>query len=278
VGALARSEGAVETAPNSKIVREMLNAGSKHDSNVDLMVALCQTLESFAVLNANMREHMKMEGAMDALKTWQEKHAKDELLGPVARAAYQAITSRQAADAEYRQLKKSDRSAALKAEDKIGEEKIKKLSKAQRNFLKAGTLCKRVKDAGEPETMHLYIEEEMKKLCWKSPKKAQEADDVMKVYQIKLIEPGRSTKALQRKKGLMGSKPIVKEECAFSIMGQGIELSLECSSEEDRDKWVEYLKVHVAAVEEKKRQNVAAVAMFSAKLGIGGSGGGIGVR
>jgi hypothetical protein len=135
------------------------------------------------------------------------------------------------------------------AREVFHEQKEKGLSISQevRNLLLAGQLLKKYNSKATGPAFHLRhlkVDNSLRWVIWKDPKKplTKEAKCKMAVYNIRTIDKGRATPALKRKKF---GKPLVKDECAFAIIGRERTVDIECDSQDERDKWVHALRLLV---------------------------------
>jgi len=197
---------------------------------------------------------MKRENVISAMKKIQSDNpTKDD----VKRAAEQVIEAINKIDLDINLTftdlrpqmdKKKDAKLIFGKEDKPA---VKVLSREIRNMLMAGSLLTKHSKTANPRPRHVFVDQDLKFIIWKDPKKPVEADNKMKVFMIKQIEKGRCTAQLQRKKKL-GSY-YAKEECSFAIIGRERSVDLEAPSEAERDKWVHALE---ALVEFKRNQKM----------------------
>jgi len=130
---------------------------------------------------------------------------------------------------------------------------VKVLSRELRNMLTAGALLTKHSKTANPRPRHVFVDQELKNICWKDPKKPLESDNKMKIYLVKQVEKGRCTPQLQRKKALGGFYS--KEEHSFAVIGRERSVDLEASSEAERDKWVHAIETLVEYKKYQKQLN-----------------------
>jgi hypothetical protein len=216
----------------------------------------CKALENIACGPTPVKEFMKRENVIQAMKKIQSDNpTKDD----VKRGAEQVIEAINKIDLDINLTftdlrpqmdKKKDAKLIFGKDDKPA---VKVLSREIRNMLLAGNLFTKHSKTANPRPRHVFVDQDLKYIVWKDPKKPVEADNKMKVFMIKQIEKGRCTPQLQRKKAL-GSY-YAKEECSFAIIGRERSVDLEASSEAERDKWVHALETLVEYKRHQKQLN-----------------------
>jgi len=246
-----------EKVPAAGIVGATLGVISQHASDPAVLVRGCKALENMAFGSANVRDHMKKEGVLQAMKEIMTQNASRDDVKRAAQAVVDALNrmDQDVGEMKFTDLrpridKKKDAKSIFGKDDK---EQAKVLSQEIRNLLTAGALITKHSKTAPPRPKHVYVDHELKFLIWKDPKdKSLKEENMMKVYKIKTIDRGRMTPQLQRK-NIMG-KFLAKEECAFTVVGRERTVDLEASSEAEREKWIHALET---LIEWKKGQKLA---------------------
>jgi len=110
-----------------------------------------------------------------------------------------------------------------------------------KKLLCGGTTFSRHNEEGDPKQRVVQITEDLKLLTWRDPRAAV-ADESrrMQMSKVHKVEKGYCTKELSRKRS--NGQFFAKEDCAFAIFessnGRDAALSLEASSQVERDQWV----------------------------------------
>lgn len=94
-----------------------------------------------------------------------------------------------------------------------------------------------------PRPRHIYVTDDIKWIVWKDPKKTTIDEDTKMRSQLRSVERGRCTPQLKRQRF---GKYLAEEKHCFSIQGRERTIDLECSSEKDREKWVQAVEVLIA--------------------------------
>jgi len=202
----------------------------------------------------DVKEHMKRENVIPAMKKIISDNPTKDDVKRGAEAVIEAVNkvdldiSLTFTDLRPMMDKKKDAKLIFGKDDKPA---VKVLSREIRNMLLAGALLTKHSKTANPRPRHVYIDQDLKFLIWKDPKKPVDPENKMKVFMIKQVEKGRATAQLQRKKKL-GSY-YAREECSFAVIGRARSVDLEASTEAERDKWVHAIET---LVEYKRAQKV----------------------
>jgi len=207
----------------------------------------CKALENIAYGSQSVREYMKKEGTIQAMKQIQtDNPTRDD----VKRAAQAVIDALNRVDSNYdfspmSLMPAMDKKKAKEIFGKDEKGPVTQLPKDVRNLLNSGALMIKHSKTAQPRKKHFYVDLELKWMIWRDPKEKQiNPKNKMKVGVIKQIEKGLCTPQLQRTT-LLGKKPIAREECSFAVIGRERSVDLEASSQEERDKWVHALETLV---------------------------------
>jgi len=192
-----------------------------------------------------VRDYMKKEGTIQAMKDIQTNNPTRDDVGRAAQAVIDALL-RVDADLDFKPYSLMPALEKRKLKDIFGKEEkgpIVELPKDVRNLLNAGALMIKHSKTAPPRKKHVYVDLEFKKIIWKDPKeKGLNPKNVMKVGLIKQVEKGLATAPLQRTT-LIGGKHLAKEDCSFACIGRERSIDLECQSHEEREKWVHAIEV-----------------------------------
>jgi hypothetical protein len=244
------------THNETNIVGATLGIMNKHNTDPAVLVRGCKALQNMACASNPVRDFMKKEGCIQAMKDLIAQNAARDDVKRAAQAVLDALNRSEVdLDSKFLDLRprldmKRDAKSIFGKEEKIP---VKHLSKDIRNFLQAGALLTKHSKTAAPRQRHVYVDNELKYLIWKDPKEKLKEENMMKVGRIKSVERGRCTPQLQRK-ALMG-KFLAKEECAFAITGRERTVDLEAESEAAREKWVHAIET---LIEYKKSLKLAA--------------------
>jgi len=245
-----------EKVPDAGIVGATLGILNQHAGDPAVLIRGCKALQNMACASNSVRDHMKREGVLQAMKDMMTANAARDDVKRAAQAVIDAMNRSEVdMDSKFLDLRpridmKKDARNIFGKEDK---QPVKHLSKDIRNFLQAGAMLTKHSKTAPPRQKHIYIDNELKYLIWKDPKEKLKEENMMKVGKIKSVERGRTTPQLLRKT-LMG-KPLAKEECSFTISGKERTVDLEADSEAAREKWVHAIET---LIEYKKSLKLAA--------------------
>jgi len=240
--------------PNSGIIQPILKAFTAHKTDPPVLIRGCKALENIACSPMDVKEHMKRENVIPAMKKIISDNPTKDDVKRGAEAVIEAVNkvdldiSLTFTDLRPMMDKKKDAKLIFGKDDKPA---VKVLSREIRNMLLAGALLTKHSKTANPRPRHVYIDQDLKFLIWKDPKKPVDPENKMKVFMIKQVEKGRATAQLQRKKKL-GSY-YAREECSFAVIGRARSVDLEASTEAERDKWVHAIET---LVEYKRAQKV----------------------
>jgi hypothetical protein len=256
LGNICVHKSIVLLVPTADIIPTCLKSIGTHKTDPTVLIRGCKALENIAYGPAGVKDYMKREGTMQAMKKVQSDNpTKDD----VKRGAEQVIEALLKADldlsltfTDLRPMmdKKKDAKLIFGKDEKAP---VKVLSREIRNMLTAGSLLTKHSKTANPRPRHVFVDQDLKFIIWKDPKKPVEADNKMKIFMIKQVEKGRCTPQLQRKKKL-GSF-YAKEECSFAIVGRERTVDLEAPSEAERDKWVHAIETLVEYKRHQKQLN-----------------------
>eukprot|EP00475_Leptophrys_vorax_P003003 TRINITY_DN11729_c0_g1_i1.p1 TRINITY_DN11729_c0_g1~~TRINITY_DN11729_c0_g1_i1.p1 ORF type:complete len:1214 (-),score=402.26 TRINITY_DN11729_c0_g1_i1:53-3694(-) len=193
-----------------------------------------RALENLAYSSDVNKAKLKKEGSLLAIDTIKKFWMKDEEVEQACTAAMDAILSRRKRDQNTDVF--SNIRARLKDQAKFDG---KELPQAMKNMLIAGTLMTKHSDNALPHPKHVFISRDLKKLCWRDPKKPNEEAKFLKMSAIKVINKGRCTPQLRRRNAF--GKHYAKEERSFACLTKDRNVSLECGTEQERDEWVDAL-------------------------------------
>jgi hypothetical protein len=240
--------------PTAEIMQPALKAIATHKTDPAVLIRGCKALENIAFGPMPVREFMKRENVIQAMnKVKSDNPTKDDVKRG-AEAVIEAVNkvdidlSLTFTDLRPQMDKKKDAKLIFGKDEKAP---VKVLSREIRNMLNAGALLTKHSKTANPRPRHVYVDQDLKFLIWKDPKKPVDPDNKMKVFMVKQVEKGRCTPQLQRKKKL-GSF-YAKEECSFAVIGRERSVDLEANSEAERDKWVHALET---LVEYKRAQKL----------------------
>jgi len=251
-----------EKVPATAIVGAILSILSAHAGDPAVLIRGCKALENMAYGSGIVKDHMKKEGVLQAMKEVMTKNpARDD----VKRAAQAVIDALNAIGGDLPSFQFTDLrprvDAKKSAKDIFGKdekEPIKQLSREIRNMLNAGALFMKHSKTAPPRPKHIYVDADLKFLNWRDTKeKTVDPKNQMKVFKIKAVERGRATPQLQRKNML--GKFLAKEELAFAVIGRDRTLDLEASSEAEREKWIHALEALIEFKKAEKSQKSAIV-------------------
>jgi hypothetical protein len=117
---------------------------------------------------------------------------------------------------------------------------------------------------GYVKSMHLSMTQDLMKISGKKPKSKlpPKPKYVIDTSQIKQIIKGHGTEAFKKSKGFFRSIP--KAEKCFSIIGpttvEGPKaINIECESEEEVNKWINYLEIVINYFKKTKTIKTAVV-------------------
>jgi len=242
--------------PTAGIIPSALKALATHKTDPPVLIRGCKALENIAFGPMDVKEYMKRENVIAAMKKIiSDNPTKDD----VKRAAEAVIEAVNKVDmdisltfTDLRPMidKKRDAKLIFGKEEKSP---AKVLSREIRNMLLAGALFIKHSKSANPRPRHVYVDQDLKFIIWKDPKKPVDPENKMKIFMIKQVEKGRCTAQLQRKKKIGGF--YAKEECSFAVIGRERSVDLEANSEAERDKWVHALETLVEYKKYQKQLN-----------------------
>jgi len=203
--------------------------------------------------NKGTKEHMKEHGVIQSMKKIQTDNPSRDDVKQAAQRVIDALNREEISiDLHVYETPKFEHRKQVEKLRDDDKGPVMHLPKEIRNLLNAGCLMIKHSNTAQPRKKHVYVDHELKRLIWKDPHdKKIEEKNTMKVGMIKSIEKGNCTPQLQRVT-LIGKKPLSKDECSFAIFGRQRTVDLECTSTEERDKWVHALEVLVEFTRGKK--------------------------
>jgi len=234
-----------EMVPTVGIVPACLLSLGIHKTEAATLIHGCKALENMAYGSMTVRDYMKKEGTIQAMKDIQTNNPTRDDVRRAAQAVIDALL-RVDADLDFKPYSLMPALEKRKVKDIFGKEEkgpVVELPKDVRNLLNAGALMIKHSKTAQPRKKHIYCDIEFKKIIWKDPKeKGINPKNTMKIGTIKQVEKGLCTPQLQRTT-LIGKKPVAKEDCSFACIGRERSVDLECSSHEEREKWVHAIEV-----------------------------------
>jgi hypothetical protein len=237
------------------VVGAILSVLNQHSQDPATIIRGCKALENIAYGSNNVKDHLKREGVIQAMKGIQTTHVARDEVKRAAQAVIDALEKVEIGDFNFIDLrprveKKKD------AKDIFGGDApkvVKVLSKEIKNMLVAGALFMKHSKTAQPRPRHVYVDNDLKFLIWKDPKEPKlDPKSMMKVFKIRQLDRGRCTPQLARKS--MFGKHLAKEECAFAIIGRERTVDLEAESEAMREKWIHALETLIEYKKATKQQ------------------------
>jgi hypothetical protein len=233
---------AAENVVDTTVISKVLAVLRKLLSEQPLLLRGLRCLENVAYGPERVKDHMKREGIETYMKEISDASSAHEVK-VACRAVLDALTRRVTGLSTGVAVKKTP---GLSLKERLGEASsapITELTQDVKNFLLAGQIVSK-HGSGEGKPKHVYISQDFKYLVWKDLKKAVVDDKCrMKLYKLRTVEKDRCTSTLQKK--TMTGKFIVKEECAFAIIGRDKTLDLETKTQAERDRWYDCMKMLV---------------------------------
>jgi len=234
-----------EMVPTVGIVPAVLMTLGIHKTEPATLIFGCKALENMAYGSNTVRDYMKKEGTIQAMKDIQTNNPTRDDVRRAAQAVIDALL-RADADIDFKPYSLMPMMEKRKLKDIFPKDErgpIVELPKDVRNLLNAGALMMKHSKTAPPRKKHVYCDIEFKKIIWKDPKeRGVNPKNTMKIGLIKQVEKGYCTPPLQRVT-LIGKKAMAKEDCSFACIGRERSVDLECSSHEEREKWVHAIEV-----------------------------------
>jgi len=243
--------------PSTGVLAACLTVFNTHPKEPVVLMRGCKALENMACTPGSVKDHMKRDGCLQAMKQIQTDNPTRDDVKTAAQAVIDMLSKMDVdISLTFTGLaplmdKKKDAKLIFGKEEKAP---VKNLPRDIRNMLTAGNLFVKHSKTAKPRPRYVYVDQDLKFIVWKDPKeKVLDPKNKMKVYLIKQIERGRSTDQLKRKNAF--GKYLAKEECSFAIIGRERSIDLEASSEAEREKWVHALEILVEYKKAMKAMN-----------------------
>jgi hypothetical protein len=199
-----------------------------------IMLKAVRSLENLAYGGDDNKAKLKREGVLVVIEGLKKAWSSDEEMEHACMGAIDALLNRKKRDQAYDVF--SNIRARLKDAVKFDG---KELPQATKNMLIAGMLMTKHSTNALPHAKHVFVSRDLKKLCWRDPKKPNEEAKFLKVSAIKFINKGKCTPQLKRRNAL--GRFYAKEERSFACLTKERNVSLECGTEQERDEWVDAL-------------------------------------
>jgi hypothetical protein len=102
----------------------------------------------------------------------------------------------------------------------------------------------------QPHPKFIFVSEDLKRICWRDPKKPKDKLKFIDICEFSSIQKGRCSPQLQRRNAF-GSF-YADENRSFSCFSSEKNLSVECDSANERDEWVNALALLKKLVTQEK--------------------------
>jgi hypothetical protein len=219
---------------NTEIIPMILTVIKTKQDQKAIMVRAVKSLENLAYGGDDNKSKLKREGVLVAIEGLKKFWGSDEEMEVACMSAIDALLNRKKRDQTTDVF--SNIRARLKDAAKFDG---KELPQATKNMLIAGILMTKHSTNALPHAKHVFVSRDLKKLCWRDPKKPNDEAKFLKMSAIKFINKGRCTPQLRRRNAL--GRFYAKEERAFACLTKERNVSLECGTEQERDEWVDAL-------------------------------------